>query len=328
MVVAAKRYRAEAFDAQRAQFAADAVAGLSETPKRLAPKYFYDAEGSRLFEAITRTAEYYPTRCELAVLRAHAADIAAIVPPGAALIEFGSGSSRKARLLLRACRGLAAYVPVDISPEMLAQEAAALRADFPRLTVRPVAADFTRPFALPREAAAAPVRVGFFPGSTIGNFEPAEAAAFLRHAAAVLGAGARLIVGVDLVKDEAVLNAAYNDAVGVTAQFNLNLLKRMNRELAANFHLDAFAHRAFFNRGQSRIEMHLQSLKRQRVTVAGEHFDFRADETIHTESSYKYSIASFGALARGSGWSPLSAWTDADGCFSVQSFALMPARPA
>jgi dimethylhistidine N-methyltransferase len=250
-----------------------------------------------------------------------------MVPLGAALIEFGSGSRRKARLMLRACRGLAVYVPVDISAEMLAQEAAALRADCPGLAVRPVAADFTQAFALPREAAAASVRVGFFPGSTIGNFEPPAATAFLHHAARVLGPGARLIVGVDLVKDEAVLNAAYNDAAGVTAQFNLNVLKRMNRELGGNVRLDGFAHRAFFNRERSRVEMHLMSLRRQRVAVAGRSFDFEAGETIHTESSYKYTIASFGALARGAGWSPLSAWTDADGWFSVQAFALPAQHP-
>ena len=233
------------------------------------------------------------------------AEIAKLIPPGAALIEFGSGSNNKARILLKAAPQLACYVPVDICGEMLEQEAAELRPDFPRLKVLPVTADFTQSFELPPEAKAAPLRVGFFPGSTIGNFEPHEAAAFLRHAGKMLGPGARLIIGVDLIKTAEVLNAAYNDTAGITAKFNLNLLTRINRELGGNFNLAAFEHHAFYNRERHRVEMHLASLKRQKVKVNGETIDFRAGETIHTENSYKYSIEKLGALARGAGWRPL-----------------------
>jgi dimethylhistidine N-methyltransferase len=224
--------------------------------------------------------------------------------------------------MLRAAPRLAAYVPVDICGEMIEREAAELRVDFPGLKVLPVTADICEPFDLPEEAKAAPSRVGFFPGSTIGNFEPHEAAAFLRNAANILGEGAVLIVGVDLIKPTEVLNAAYNDAGGVTAEFNLNLLTRINRELDGNFRLDTFEHHAFYNRERHRIEMHLASLKRQKARVAGETIDFRAGETIHTENSYKYSIDSFCALARGVGWLPAGAWTDSRKYFSIQAFTL------
>jgi dimethylhistidine N-methyltransferase len=310
------------------EFAADVIAGLSAVPKRLQPKYFYDAEGSQLFERITETPEYYPTRCEIESLRTNGQEIAGLIPEGAALIEFGSGSSKKVRLLLAAEPALSTYVPVDISPEMLAQEAAVVRRDYPALPVCPVAADFTAPFALPAEAANAPARIGLFPGSTIGNFEPDQAANFLRNAAAILGRGSLMLIGVDLIKNQAILNAAYNDAGGVTARFNLNLLKRMNRELNANFDLDTFEHHAFFNRDRSRVEMHLASRKRQKMRVAGRSFSFDAGETIHTESSYNYSIRSFGALARGAGWLPLRSGTDDKGYFSIQAFTHAPARSA
>lgn len=303
-------------------FETDVLEGLSASPKHIPAKYFYDAAGSRLFERITELPEYYPTRCELRILQDCAADIAALIPEGAALVEFGSGSTRKARIVLRAAPKLAAYVPVDICGEMIEQEAVELRRDFPGLKVLPVTADICFPFELPPEAKAAPTRVGFFPGSTIGNFEPHEAAAFLRNAANVLGAGATLIVGADLVKPVEVLNAAYNDAAGVTAAFNLNLLRRINRELGGTFKLDSFEHHAFYNREQSRIEMHLASLKRQKVKVAGESIEFRAGETIHTENSYKYSVASLAALARGVGWQPAGVWTDPRDYFSIQAFRL------
>jgi dimethylhistidine N-methyltransferase len=308
--------------ADEAAFETDVLAGLSATPKRVPAKYFYDAVGSQLFERITELPEYYPTRTEMQILRDHGADIAKQIAPGSALVEFGSGSSKKARILLAAAPPLAAYVPVDICGEMVEQEAAELRPDFPQLKVLPVTADICFPFDLPAEAKAAPARVGFFPGSTIGNFEPHEAAAFLRNAAKILGPGATLIVGVDLIKPAEVLNAAYNDKAGVTAQFNLNLLTRINRELGGTFNLDSFEHHAFFNRERNRIEMHLASLKRQKVKVAGECFDFRAGETIHTESSYKYSVESLGALARGVGWMPAAAWTDPRKYFSIQAFTL------
>jgi dimethylhistidine N-methyltransferase len=298
-------------------FARDVIAGLSQQPKRLPPKYFYDEAGSKLFEQITLLPEYYPTRTELRILRDHGAEIAATIPPKAALIEFGAGGTTKARLLMRQC-ALAAYVPVDISGDFLNDQATALRRDFPGLAVYPVTADFTAPFALPREVKDMP-KAGFFPGSTIGNFDPHEASAFLRGARAILGSGATLIVGVDLEKDERVLAAAYNDAAGVTARFNLNVLVRINRELGGNFDLSGFRHRAIYNRERHRIEMHLISRKAQTVRVLGRAFSFRAGETIHTESSYKYSLARFMALARGAGWRSRACWTDPDGMFSVHA---------
>ena len=327
MVALARVPRPQPPSAESSDFAADVLAGLSKTPKALPAKYFYDEAGSQLFERITELPEYYPTRCEMQILREHGADIARLIPQGSALIEFGSGSSRKARVLLRAVPPLAAYVPVDICREMVEQEAAELRPDFPALNVRPVTADICFPFELPAEAEAAPHRVGFFPGSTIGNFERHEAAAFLRNAAHILGPGSTIIIGADLVKNADVLNAAYNDAQGVTAKFNLNLLKRINRELGGTFKLDSFEHHAFYNRERHRIEMHLASLKRQKVKVAGETIDFRAGETIHTENSYKYTAASLGALARGVGWVPAGLWTDAARYFSIQAFTLA-GRPA
>ena len=307
-------------------FAADAVAGLTASPKRLSPKYFYDSAGSALFERITQLPEYYPTRREIGILNEHAGDIAALIPPGAALIEFGSGSSTKTRIVLSTATSLAAYVPVDISEQFLLRQAADLRREYPRLAVLPVVADFTKPFGLPDAVQAMP-RVGFFSGSTIGNFESHEAAAFLRHAGRILGRGATFIVGVDLVKDTQVLQKAYCDSQGVTAQFNLNVLARMNRELGAKFNLASFEHHAFFNRERSRIEMHLASRKRQRIKLCGECIDFRAGETIHTENSYKYSIESFGALARGAGFTPLAVWTDPDGYFSVHALSLRDEMP-
>ncbi len=322
MVALARSRRPQPKAEESSAFEADVLGGLTTTPKRVPAKYFYDGTGSQLFERITELPEYYPTRCELRILRDHAADIARLIPAGAALVEFGSGSNKKARILLRAARKLAAYVPVDICGEMLEQEAAELRPDFTDLKVLPVTADICYPFDLPAEAKAAAVRIGFFPGSTIGNFEPHEAAAFFRNAARILGANATLIVGVDLIKPVEVLNAAYNDAAGVTAKFNLNLLARINRELGGTFKLNSFAHHAFYNRERHRIEMHLASLKRQKVRVANETIEFRAGETIHTENSYKYSIESLGALARGVGWGPAGVWMDARKYFSIQAFTL------
>ena len=308
-------------DTATTEFANDVVAGLTATPKRLSPKYFYDNTGSALFERITDLPEYYPTRREIGILNEHSGDIAGLIPRGAALIEFGSGSSTKTRIVLSTAQSLAAYVPVDISAQFLHQQMVGLRREYSKLALLPVAADFTKPFDLPDAAQSMP-RVGFFPGSTIGNFEPHEAAAFLRHAGRILGRGAAFIVGVDLIKDTQVLQKAYNDSQGVTAKFNLNLLTRINRELGAKFNPACFEHHAFFNRERSRIEMHLASLKRQRIKVCGECLDFRAGETIHTENSYKYSIESFGALARGAGWTPTAVWTDADCYFSVHALRL------
>ena len=311
--------RAAAPTAPASAFATDVIAGLTAKPKRLSPKYFYDLAGSALFDRITQLPEYYPTRCELALLQDNAPAIASLFPAGCALIEFGGGSSRKARILLGAAATVEAYVPVDISGDFLQQDAVQLRRDFPHLGVYPLVEDFTKAFALPPAVARLP-RVGFFPGSTIGNFEPHEACQFLRHAGAVLGAGAVFLVGVDLVKDAKVLYGAYNDAEGVTAKFNLNLLARINRELGGDFNLGAFEHHAFYNTQQHRIEMHLASTRRQKVRIGEVTIDFRAGETIHTENSYKYSIESFQALARGSGWLPLKAWTD--GLFSVHALSM------
>jgi dimethylhistidine N-methyltransferase len=319
-VIARKRFQQRA---EVSEFETDVLEGLNAIPKHLPAKYFYDPAGSRLFERITELPEYYPTRCEMRILRRHAADIANMIPSGAALVEFGSGSSRKARILLKAAATkLAAYVPVDICGEMIEQEAAELRIDFPQVKILPVTADICKPFNLPAEAKQAAARVGFFPGSTIGNFEPHEASGFLRNAANILGRGALLIIGVDLIKSADILNAAYNDAERVTAQFNLNLLTRINRELDGNFQLDTFEHHAFYNRERHRVEMHLASLKRQKVKVAGDTIDFRAGETIHTENSYKYSIESLSALARGVGWLPVATWMDSRKYFSLQTFKL------
>jgi dimethylhistidine N-methyltransferase len=305
---------------QMSDFARDVIAGLSAERKALPAKYFYDDSGSALFEAITALPEYYPTRTELAILGERAGEIARLIAPGATLIEFGSGSTVKARILLDAA-AIAAYVPVDISAEFLGQEAARLGRDLPRLRVLPVAADFTKPFELPG-AIRSRARVGFFPGSTIGNFEPPEAVRFLRHAADLLGRGAHFIVGVDLVKDVEVLDAAYNDAAGVTAAFNLNLLRRINRELGADFDLNRFRHHAFFNRDHKRIEMHLASRAAQQVRLCDRTIAFARGETIHTESSYKYGVDSFQALAADAGWSPVAVWTDPDRYFSVHALAL------
>jgi dimethylhistidine N-methyltransferase len=304
-------------DEQTSAFARDAIGDLSQHPKRLSPKYFYDSAGSELFEAITRLPEYYPTRTELGILRDRAGEIAAILPKGAALIEFGAGATTKVRLLLQKC-AIGAYVPVDISGDFLSAQAESLRKDFPSLAVHPVAADFTEPFELPKAVAGKP-KVGFFPGSTIGNFEPHEACQFLRSAHEILGKGALMIIGADLEKDERVLYDAYNDAAGVTARFNLNVLVRINRELGGNFDVSAFTHRAIYNRERHRIEMHLISRKPQVVRLLGTSVSFRHGESIHTENSYKYSIERFAALARGAGWKVQTSWTDAAGMFSVHA---------
>jgi dimethylhistidine N-methyltransferase len=308
---------AHALDQKDGAFASDVLAGLTHHPKYLSPKYFYDAAGSELFEQITVLPEYYPTRTELSILKDRGEDIAAIIPDHAALIEFGAGATTKARLLLNRSH-LGAYVPVDISGDFLNAQARDLAQDFPKLNIHPVVADFTAPFELPADIKGMP-KVGFFPGSTLGNFEPHEACAFLRSARNILGNGSLLIIGIDLEKDEKVLQAAYNDAAGVTANFNLNLLIRINRELGANFDLSAFGHHALYNRERHRIEMHLVSRKAQTVRVLGRNISFRVGESIHTENSYKYSLDRFGALARGSGWSPKQSWTDTNQMFSVNA---------
>jgi len=309
--------KAHDLDEQTSAFAGDVIGDLSQHPKRLSPKYFYDAKGSELFEAITRLPEYYPTRTELGILQERRGEISAIVRDGAALVEFGAGATTKVRLLLNGC-AVGAYVPVDISGDFLTAQAEALRQDFPGLDVYPVAADFTEPFALPSAVAAMP-KVGFFPGSTLGNLEPHEARAFLRCACDILGQGARMVIGVDLEKDQRVLHQAYNDAAGVTARFNLNLLDRINRELGGNFDTSEFRHQAIYNSGRHRIEMHLISTRAQQVRVLDRSFLFRPGESIHTENSYKYSLERFTALAHGAGWTRRESWTDPQRMFSVHA---------
>jgi dimethylhistidine N-methyltransferase len=308
---------ADRFDEATSAFAGDVIGDLSRFPKKLSPKYFYDAKGSELFEQITVLPEYYPTRTELSILRERGGEIASMIPQGAALVEFGAGATTKVRLLLERSR-FASYVPVDISGDFLKAQADGLRRDFPTLAVCPVAADFTASFALPDAVAGLP-KVGFFPGSTLGNFEPQEAQAFLCSAREILGANAQMIVGVDLEKDERTLYDAYNDAAGVTARFNLNVLERINRELGGNFDLSGFIHRSVYNRDRHRIEMHLISRKAQSVRVLGHRFSFRPGESIHTENSYKYSLDRFAALARASGWHVRESWTDEGRMFSVHA---------
>lgn len=294
--------------------------GLAQPRKAIPAKFLYDARGSALFDAICELPEYYPTRTEFAILRANATAIAAPLGRGAALVEFGGGSCQKARVLLDAMAAPAAYVPVDVSGEHLEKAAAALAAEYPKLEVVAVCADYMSPFRLPRAAQSAAKRVGFFPGSTIGNLRPEEARAFLVHAARLLGRpGGELIVGVDLKKDPATLHAAYNDSAGVTAAFSLNLLDRMNRELDADFESARFAHDAFYNAARGRIEIYLRSLAEQTVAIAGRHIRFAAGERVHTEYSYKYGVDEFRALAAEAGFRATETWTDPERLFSVHS---------
>jgi dimethylhistidine N-methyltransferase len=304
-------------NAGRAAFRQDVIAGLSLPQKTLPPKYFYDRAGSGLFERICRLREYYLTRAELALTRTHIAAIARFAGKGGALVEYGSGESLKTRLLLRAMRP-AVYMPVDISVEALARATGKLGREFPWLRIAPVAGDFSRPLELP-ELRGRDRRVVYFPGSTIGNLSPGEAQAFLKMTRGQVGPRGAMLVGVDLKKDANVLHAAYNDSRGVTAAFNLNLLGRINRELRGDFDLRRFAHYAFYNPPPGRIEMHLVSLVAQTVNVGEHRFAFAAGETIHTENSYKYSIAEFQALAAEGGWRPEKVWTDRRGLFSLHA---------
>ena len=295
---------------------ADVLAGLSKTQKTVPPKHFYDAAGSDLFEQITLLDEYYPTRTEIALLREAAAEIVRHIADGAALVEFGSGASVKTRILLNAAPQVAVYAPIDISASALDAAAASIGADYPGLKIAPLRDDFTNALALP-EAVGGRSVVGFFPGSTIGNFTRAEAQAFLTGARRLLGPGAAFLVGIDLVKDEATLLAAYDDAKGVTAAFNRNLLSRINRELGGDFDLAAFSHRAVWNPVDQRIEMHLVSLRDQTVRVSGKAFHFAIGETLHTENSHKFTVEGFAALAASSGWTLEDRWISNHPAFAI-----------
>ena len=301
----------------------DAVlAGLARAHKRIPCKFFYDARGSALFEEICRLPEYYPTRTEIAILEENSSDIAAQMGPHCRVIEFGSGASQKIRILLYALERPAAYVPVDISREHLRDAAISLAEDFPSVPVIAVCADYTRHFPLPSLPSAGGKRVGFFPGSTIGNFEPDAAVAFLANYAHILGPRGEMLIGVDLKKDPLILDAAYNDRAGVTAAFNLNLLERVNRELDADLDIDRFEHLAFYNEAEGRVEIYIRSLVTQETRIAGTRFRFAKDELIHTEYSYKYSVPEFRALAAGAGFRPVDTWTDSAELFSVHYFRL------
>jgi L-histidine N-alpha-methyltransferase len=296
-------------------FLADVLAGLGRPQKEVSAKYFYDAAGSCLFDRITELDEYYLTRTELGIMRQYADRMAARCGSQCLLVELGAGSLVKVRLLLDRLHRPAGYVPVDMSDNHLHAAAAALVRDYPNLAMLPICADFTGDFPLPDVAAAR--RVVFFPGSTIGNFVPAKADELLRRIARLAGRGSGLLLGVDLQKDPRVIEAAYNDRRGVTAAFNRNLLVRINRELAADFDLDAFRHRAFYNREQSRIEMHLVSLSNQQVRIADAEFRFRTGETIHTENSYKYNLADLNHRAARCGLRTEDVWTDERNYFAV-----------
>lgn len=299
------------------RFRDEVLSGLRGTPKTLSPKFFYDDRGAALFEQICEQPEYYLTRAELEILRARAPEIAALAGPRAALVEFGSGAGVKIRLLLDALESPVSYTPIDISKAQLARVAARLGAEYPGITVRPLHADYTAPLELPRLPDSARRRVAFFPGSTIGNFHPAQAAVFLQRARHAIGRDGALILGVDRRKDKTVLDAAYNDAAGITAAFNMNLLVRLNRELDATFDLRRFRHLAYFNEEASRVEMHLESLDDQVVQVAGEPIAFARGETIWTESSYKYDLERLRALVSSAGFEIERAWTDANERFWV-----------
>ena len=302
---------------EMARAGAEILAGLSAPQKRISPKYFYDERGSELFDQICDLDEYYPTRTELAVMQAHADELAELVGPRAAVIEFGAGSNLKVRLLLDHLHEPAAYVPVDISGDYLLKQAEDLAADYPNVHIQPVCADFTRPFELPDHPVMPERNLVFFPGSTIGNFSRARAFELLEVMAAEAKSGGALLIGVDLRKDPAILEPAYNDSLGVTAEFNLNVLARLNRELGADFSLEHFEHRAVYDETEGRMEMRLVSTRSQTVTLRGTKITFARDEYIVTEHSHKYSIQEFQALATRAGFTPQRVWTDADSLFSV-----------
>ena len=294
------------------------IEGLRKPEKTISPKYFYDERGSQLFEEITRLPEYYPTETELGIMQDNIGEIASLVGKQASLIEFGSGSSLKTRVLLEHLDELAAYVPVDISEDHLLESAKQIREEFPGLDVLPVVADFTQPFQLP-DPKVMPVRnIVYFPGSTIGNFTQHEAEDLLRVMYGEAGAGGALLIGVDLQKDPAIIERAYNDSAGVTAEFNRNMLRHLNREFRADFDVDAFAHSAEYNEEEGRIEIRLVSERDQRFRLGGESFSIAKDEAILTEYSHKYTLEGFAAMAATAGFRVERVWMDAERLFSVQ----------
>jgi L-histidine Nalpha-methyltransferase len=296
-------------------FRADVLAGLAARPRALPARWFYDRRGSELFEEITRLPEYYLTRTERSILTAHAQEIAELTGPGHAVVEFGSGSSAKTPLVLSAVAP-SAYVPIDISGDFLRDSVAALARQFPTLPLYPIAGDFMHRLALPTAIGDSP-RLGFFPGSTIGNLNAPAAVDLLRAMWETLGAGSKLLIGIDRIKPTGVLIPAYDDAQGVTAEFNLNLLHRINRELCGTIPVSAFQHVARWNDTEARIEMHLEATRDVSFSVDGQPFAISKGKTIHTENSYKYGPRDARLLLRSAGWSPMAEWTDRDGLFGL-----------
>ena len=311
-------------DPQTAAFRDDALAGLSAPIPAIPARWLYDLRGSELFDEITRLPSYYPTRTETAIFRDIISEVATRVPPGAAVVEFGAGSQTKTPLLLEAIRP-AAYVPVDISGDSLEQSAAELQQRFPSLEVLPVVADFARPFSLPGGIEQLP-RLGFFPGSTIGNFVPFSATDLLRQFRNLLGQGAQLLVGMDRVKPVERLIAAYDDPEGVTAQFTLNILTRINRELDGDIPVDAFRHEARWNDILSRIEIHLVALRDVAFSISGRHFSFTQGSSIHVENSHKYGPRGARLLLLAGGWTPVAEWSDPAQDFSIILAEAQPER--
>jgi len=299
-------------------FRAAVLVGLQKSQKEIPSKFLYDERGSTLFDEICETEEYYPTRTEMGIMNRFVDEIVDAVSPRARLVEYGSGRSQKTRILLDHVDDLAVYVPIDISRSHLVKSAKRIVEDYPGLPVQALCADYTTHFELPEPPRPAQKTVVFYPGSTIGNFQPTDARSFLERIANVVGTGGGLLIGVDLKKDPDVLRAAYNDAEGVTAAFNKNLLRRMNRELGATFDPDQFDHRAIWNEDEGCIEMHLRSAVRQFVSVAERRFEFEQGETIRTEYSYKYSLDGFADVASAAGFSVDCVWTDDQSYFSVQ----------
>jgi dimethylhistidine N-methyltransferase len=305
-------------------FRDDVIAGLAAPIKAIPSRWFYDRRGSELFEEITRLPEYYLARIDTALLERHSPEVAELAGTGDVVVEFGSGSSTKTPILLRAVRP-SAYVPIDISGDFLRDSAEALQAEFPGLPIHPVEADFMRAIPFPAEVDGAR-RLGFFPGSTIGNMVPGTAVDLLRSMKAALGEGAHLLIGIDRIKNPATLVRAYDDPAGVTAQFNLNLLHRINAELEGDIPIDSFRHVAIWNDERARVEMHLEALEGLRFNVAGESFSMRAGETIHTENSHKYGVRDGRLLLLAAGWRVVREWTDADGNFALVLAQAEPVR--